>query len=313
MLRLLLISLLTPISLALKAISFGETSSAATLFPHPSSAPADPDLLHHNKTDAKSPSTEGSAWDGVDSAEPDYADHAFTRKEFHMDDHFHNKPGDAWGLYVPVNLKSDTTVVRKAVGVHRRGKPRGTVQMDCKKTPEVCKNAGYYQNCIRGAKGKVGVVPYFNGPYEEDVGGKEQAAENRVNSGVTTSFSTPCRAWPFAQRFWHPQDHGGYISQNGLQTDEWPMATMQTGIFGTVPPISLRCLSNSQNSAGSAQVINFRRPDGQNYRDKGKWKKYRPGDSSPLALGDSYFVAFNFDSFPKQGQKHYAKWQKIRS
>ena len=63
--------------------------------------------------------------------------------------------GDDWGLYVPIDIDWDgvKTVVRRAVGLERRGVNRGVVQMDCLKAPEVCKNVGWYQNCLNDAKG----------------------------------------------------------------------------------------------------------------------------------------------------------------
>ena len=326
MLLLLSLSLLCAVSSGLKAVQFGETRSAETLFPSSSltSSPSssivpilhNPELIEHNYTKREDPSPDSIEDDQISIEQLELTDESLSSRGANMGDRFHNKGGNEWGPYIPIGVNDGQTHVRQAGpggGLGQVPGYRGVVQMDCMKAPEVCKNAGFYQNCLRGAKGDYKKVLYTNGPKENDK--KTPVADkNRYNSGVSTSWSTPCRAWPFAQRFWHPQELSqGPFSDAGLQTDEWPMATMQTGIFGTVPPISLRCMSNSQNSAGSAQVMNFRRPDGSNYKDKGKWKKYRPGDSSPLALGDSYFVAFNFDSFPKQGQKHYAKWQKIRS
>ena len=57
----------------------------------------------------------------------------------------------------------------------------------------------------------------------------------------------------------------------------------------------------------------FRRPDGPNYIKGGKWKQHRLGPENPLLEGDTYYVNFNFDSFPKQGAKDYKEWAKIRA
>ena len=99
----------------------------------------------------------------------------------------------------------------------------------------------------------------------------------------------------------------------GLQTDEWPMATMNTGPFNKNDPISLRCMTNDENVAGSREVMAFRRPEGKNYVSGGKWKHSRLGEEDPLDEGDTFHVNFNFDSFPKQGEKGYKEWAKIRS
>lgn len=194
---------------------------------------------------------------------------------------------------------------------------RGVVQMDCKNSPEVCKNAGFYQNCLRGAKGDYTKVLYTNGPTEDAKVDTPVADRSRFNSGVSASWSTPCRAWPFAQRFWHPQEtRQKPLPDTGLETDEWPMATMNTGSWSKNNinhPISLMCMTHEQNVAGSQEVMAFRRPEGPNYVGSGKWKRSRLGPETRLLEGDTYHVNFNFDSFPKKGEKDYNHWAGIRA
>lgn len=321
MLLLLSISLLFAVSSGLKAVHFGETRSAETLIP--SSSPFSsvvpssyhPELIENDYMQPEDPLPESIEDHQSIIEQPELNDESLPRRGFKMNDHFHNKVGDDWGLYVPIDLKGEKTVVRRAVGLEKRGTPRGVLQFDCKLAPQVCKNAGFYQNCIRGAKGDYKKVTYTNGPTEDKrVVGTPQADINRFNSGVSTTWSTPCRAWPFAQRFWHPQDlPKSPVPKNGLQTDEWPMAIMETGDFGKVPVISLRCMTSTENSAGARQVTNFRRPSGDTYKAGGKWELSRLGDKEELGLGDTYFVNFNFDRFPKPGEKDYQKWKDIRA
>lgn len=321
MLIVLPISLLFAVSSGLKAVPFGETRSAETLisFPSPSSSIV-PKFDHPELIDNDYSQSDDPLYESIEDDQPmvehlELTDEGLPKRRFKMDNHFHNKVGDDWGLYVPIELEGDKTIVRRAEGLEKRGQARGTIQFDCKLAPDVCRNAGFYQNCIRGAKGDFKKVIYTNGPTEDRrVVGTPQADENRYNSGVSTTWSTPCRAWPFAQRFWHPQDtKKSPVPENGLQTDEWPMAIMETGDFGKVPVVSLRCMTSTENKAGARQVTNFRRPSGNTYKVGGKWEWSRLGGKGELGLGDTYFVNFNFDSFPKPGEKDYQKWTEIRS
>lgn len=182
------------------------------------------------------------------------------------------------------------------------------MQIDCLLAPGVCKNAGFYQNCLRSAHGRPGFVIYQNGPYDEQV-----TRQNRIHSGVTLQGATPCNGWPFAQRFWHPQNGG--LQDPKLQTDEWPMATFQNAQFNpnaVVPQVSLRCIPYYENSAGGTAWSAFRRCQGPyDPRPTSKaYKKYRGkyaygtrrGPCSKLAPGDWFDVNFNFSSFSPRGQ-----------
>jgi hypothetical protein len=243
MLALKLITLLITVSTGLKAVPFGEIRSAQTFFSSPSLSTSPAPLstlintdsfLHNDTKEEHTPSETLIDKDELES-QPQLDDHADQDEGFDMNRHFHNKDGDDWGLYVPINLEGSKTIVRRAVGLEKRATARGTVHLDCKNAPEVCKNAGCYQNCLRKAKGNNKSFYYTNGPLEitKNARGRTltpQANENRFNSGVALSWSRPCRAWPFAQKFWHPQDFKGLGPELDLETDEWPMATMRTGI-----------------------------------------------------------------------------------
>jgi hypothetical protein len=268
-------------------------------------------LFFHNDTKQEnSPSKTFIDEDGTET-QPRLDHHAEPNHGFDMDWHFHNKDGDDWGLYVPINLEDEKTVIRRAVGLEKRVQARGTLHMDCKNAPEVCKNAGHYQNCLRKAKGNYKSFFYTNGPLETDKNARgktltPQANENRSNSGVSLSWSRPCRAWPFTQKFWHPQDSNGLGPKLDLETDEWPMATMRTGIWDQLPaPVSLGCITPAGNTAGSQEVMYFRRNDGPNYKQGGKWAGERFGGSAELALEDTYYVMFDSSSFPKKGKPEY--------
>jgi len=325
MLTFLLISLLCVATSGLKAVPFGETRSAKTLFPYPASStipsPYEPKLIEHDYTEPENPLPQSIEEDQTIIERLELSNESLTTRGFKLDNHFHDKNGDNWGSYVPVGLDDEKTQVRRAGpkgGLKQAPAYGGVIQMDCMKAPEVCKNAGFYQNCIRGAKGDYRKVLYTNGPLEDDDPKKTPVADTaRFNSGVSTSWSTPCRAWPFAQRFWHPQETPqNPFPKSGLETDEWPMATMVTGPFGNNNPnhpISLRCMTHDKNTAGSREVMAFRRPENPNYVGRGKWKKWRLGPEEPLLEGDTYNVNFNFDSFPKQGAKDYKVWAGIRS
>lgn len=177
MLRLLTISLLFAVSLGLEAVSFGETKSAETLFQ--ASTPS-PTQLNNELSEPTSESSEHNE----DLSE---SERVAGRTWFNMDDHFHNKDGDEWGLYVPIELAGGTTVDRRAI--EKRAQKAGVVQIDCSMAPEVCRNAGFYQNCMMGAKGMYWKVTYKNGPLEPS-NNAPKTDRNRYNSGVSTTYST---------------------------------------------------------------------------------------------------------------------------
>ena len=302
--------LLAVVSCDIKAVPYGQVLSAETLFSSsaPFSTPSSTVASIHYESPQHGEILQDTAIpetiDDIvnETTHQNYVKETRAERRFNMDDHFHNKNGDDWGLYVPIDLTSGITKVRRTAGfgLEKRGQNRGTVQMDCHQAPEVCKNAGWYQNCVHGAKLNYKNIEYENGPTQEE--DPDASDINRFNSGVTTSWATPCKAWPFAQRFWHPIARliGAPLSKEGLQTDEWPMASMKNEIFHprVDTQVSLRCMTNGENGAGSRQVMNFRRCEGGNYDPLlGKWRNERNGACTDLPIGDTYYVQFNFDSF----------------
>ena len=181
------------------------------------------------------------------------------------------------------------------------------MQIDCFLAPDIFKNAGYYQNCIRNAQGNNLLVLYTDGDRV-----KTTTDDSRVQSGVTLQGPTPCNGWPFAQRFWHPQNNG--IQFPELQTDEWPMATFQNAQFNpnaAVPQVSLRCMPYYENNRGSQAWTQFRNCNGpyvanQNSKAWRKWGgKYawsRQGPCTPMIPGDTFNVNFDFSFYPPRGQ-----------
>jgi hypothetical protein len=317
-------SLLRAVSSGLTAVPFGELRSAETLFqysspspfPSPYPTPTTIEPLSHNDTKYVRLLDDEDIDRDVSTAQS-VPDHHLVLK-LALDNHESpdTRRGDDWGLHFPTGLGEGRTVVARAGGLEKRGAFRGVLQMDCKNAPEVCKNAGFYQNCLVGAKGDYTKVLHVNGKRENYPDKKTPIADKaRYNSGVSTSWSTPCRAWPFAQRFWHLQDTSkNPVPDKGLETDEWPMATMNTGSFNKNRPISLRCITHDENVAGSNEVMAFRTlKGGGNYVGRGKWKHHRIGPEQPLDTDDTYHVDFNFDSFPKPGEKDWKEWNDRRA
>ena len=233
-------------------------------------------------------------------------------KSTFFDDKEHGKEHGSYSPGVPDQAPVATN---ESHDLHKRQQrtipmDAGVMQIDCLQAPDICKNAGYYQNCIRRAYGNINAVTYRNGPYNERI-----ANANRRQSGATLSSgsSTPCNGWPFAQKFWHPQTGG--LSQPALQTDEWPMASFRNNPFNpNAPPVSLRCMLSSQNAAGSTAWTNFRNCEGEYDPNPGSsgWRNWRGkyaygtrnGPCLKLIVDDWFRVNFNFSSFDPNKKAH---------
>jgi hypothetical protein len=305
---LLFISLPFAASSGLKAIQFGQTTSAETLFS--STSPVSPISTEIHSIHPNDGKVSGQLVEIVDDiveklSDLDIEDRTTAEAHFNLADVYHGHKGKYWSNYVPVDVISDKTVVRP-LGLERRAKERGILQMNCMEAPDVCRNAGWFQNCLMGAKGDHTKVVYYNGPL-----GQKNAAKNRYNSGVTVNWGRACRVWPFAQLFWHPQwDPNATPKQKsqGFQVDEWPMAnfilpefTPNSGSTET----SLRCMWGDQNTAGSNQVMDFRRNSATSkYPTGGDRAEFRWGDQKPLVIGDSFLVQFNFSRFDPSNTDH---------
>lgn len=206
---------------------------------------------------------------------------------------------DVIALYVKsgpevVDVTEDSTIVRRGSGLEKRGTFMRVVQIDCHQYPLMCKNVGWYQKCLRQAKGDYTKVTYTNGP-EEKGRHKPIAEKKRLESGVTVSWATPCNARPFSQRTY------------GLQADEWLMAMFENVDFdpqARIPQVSLRCMDGTSNGGGASQITNFRRCWGD-YAESGKWAHWRQSTILPsgdkeclhLVTGGTLHVQFNFDDF----------------
>lgn len=313
--RLFLFLVFVAVSFGLTAVPYGQFWSAETL--SSSSTPSTTPVSSHFEIPEYDEAmqefqTLSTIDDDVEkTSEPDNVSEMASERPFKMDDHFHNKHGEDWGLYVPIDLSGESTTVRRAAGfgLEKRGADAGTMQMDCLETPEVCKNVGWFQNCLRDARGDHTKVVYINGPLELKV--TPVADQNRIESGVKTSWGRPCKVWPFAQRFWHMHPNASSLSQKyDLETDEWPMATMTTPAFvsgRSVPEVSLRCMTGVHNIRGSNQITTFRKCQ-KHYKAGGKWAHHRnanaAGRCEQLAMGDTYTVDFNFDRFVPWNPNH---------
>lgn len=315
MLRILSVFLPIAAAASMKAIPYGDIKSAETLFQ--SSTPVStntfrlPDIHHSILPEPTAMSNVSLLVQSETFGEPDKglgldAENIFVGKEMYEDEHdsylrdVHDQASAAAEESHSLHERQQRTIPMDA----------GVMQIDCLQAPDICKNAGYYQNCIRRAYGNINLVTYSNGPYSE-----RYAKGNRKQSGATLSSgsSTPCNGWPFAQKFWHPQTGGS--SQPALQTDEWPMASFTNNPFNpAAPPISLRCMTSTQNSAGSTAWTNFRNCEGEYDPRPGssgfsKWRgKYAYGTRNlpcrPLIVNDWFRVNFNFSSFDPNNQAH---------
>lgn len=161
---------------------------------------------------------------------------------------------------------------------------RGTCKMSCKKSPQACQNACYYQNCIRAGQNVQYTEPGAN-------------TANRAQAGVNVNLGTPCSTWPFGQRFWDPRG----TNNLGLQTDEWPMNTMQRDDFNpaaAAPQVALRCIPGDDNTRGGAQIRQFRRGEGDwNAANGGRFANDRLGAPGVFGPGDWYDVDFYMGDF----------------
>jgi hypothetical protein len=186
-----------------------------------------------------------------------------------------------------VNQTEESTLESRALGPKKSGKFRGAAQIDCLRSPLVCMNAGWYQNCLNKAYGNSKKILYSNGPWEADdpknkVGNNVKtpfADDDRYNSGVKTSFATPCNAMPFSQLF-YDRFKGGHpltvdvldntktkvgVKWIGLQADEWPVASMWNPNFvknSPIPQVSLRCMNQDNNGVGAKYITTFRTCEG---------------------------------------------------
>lgn len=295
----------------MKAVPYGETKSAQTLFkPVTSPTSITIDVNEHFDNHRAPLLGDTSTLNLPERAEgePSLAQELQLGKDFTALDmnHIDGIDGDLEAAS-PVSENFTSDHEHGVLGKRQVGQYRGIMQIDCYLAPDICKNAGYYQNCMRGAQGNNLHVLYTDGDRNIDT-----TRDSRVQAGVTLQGATPCNGWPFAQRFWHPQNNGLELPE--LQTDEWPMATFQHNPFdplSAVPQISLRCMPRYENNAGSQAWTQFRNCKGpfvanqqtdawRKWRGKYAWS--RQGPCRPMRHGDTFNVNFDFSYFPPRGQ-----------
>ena len=119
MLLLLSLSLLFAVSSGLKAVQFGETRSAETLFPSSSltSPPSssivpslhDPELIEHNYTKPEDPFPDSIEDDQISIEQLELNDESSSSRGANMGDRFHNKDGNEWGPYIPIGVNDGQT------------------------------------------------------------------------------------------------------------------------------------------------------------------------------------------------------------
>ncbi|GIZ46693.1 hypothetical protein CKM354_000981000 [Cercospora kikuchii] len=192
------------------------------------------------------------------------------------------------GSYVPYEITEDMTLVRPYSGLVARAPAyRGTCKWNCKSSPEACKNACYYQNCIMA-----GQKVYYYEPAPKSAG--------RNQAGVSITMGTPCQTSPFGQKFWDSRENGSTTNLK-LQTDEWPMFSQQRANFdptATTPQVALRCINNRDNSRGGNIIRYFREGSGD-WNSGGRFVSDRLGNSQKFRTGDWYDVEFFLDDFDR--------------
>ncbi|KAK4507470.1 hypothetical protein PRZ48_001205 [Zasmidium cellare] len=203
------------------------------------------------------------------------------------------------GHYLPYHITDDKTLVRRSSDLVKRvPADRGIAKMNCKTSPQACQNACYYQNCIRGGQQPV----YYTEPQPHGVN-----TASRAQAGVELSSGTPCQWWPFGQRFWNT------ATNLNLQTDEWPMNTMQRDNFNpaaTTPQVSLRCIEGTDNTRGGAHITQFRRGIGP-WNTNGRFAADRLGGPGPLEPGDWYQVEFYMGDFDENDARDLAIYETL--
>lgn len=153
--------------------------------------------------------------------------------------------------------------------------------MDCRASPEACRNACFYTNCVRGTRGDTN-----NNIYRVGMVSNKISMKHRKNSGVTTDRGRPCSTGPFGQKFWDQHKFGSSPdatkSDRKLQTDEWPMAAFLRENSDRSLPVSLRCITATDNEAAGASLLDF----------------YGRG-SNRLDAGTKFRVNFDFSGFDR--------------
>lgn len=153
--------------------------------------------------------------------------------------------------------------------------------MDCRASPGACRNACFYTNCVRGTRGDIN-----NNIYRVGMVSNKISMKHRKNSGVTTDRGRPCSTGPFGQKFWDEYQFSSSsdatASDRKLQTDEWPMAAFLRENSDRSLPVSLRCITATDNEAAGASLLDF----------------YGRG-SNRLDAGTKFRVNFDFSGFDR--------------
>lgn len=92
----------------------------------------------------------------------------------------------------------------KIIGISEAASYPNKMQVDCLRGPEICNQVCWYQNCVAGDSGEIQYPEYEIGfdAKRDKSRSLEDAAKNRLKSGVKTSRGPPCKNWPMGQKFW---------------------------------------------------------------------------------------------------------------
>jgi hypothetical protein len=314
-------STLSPVS---TTSGFSTSAPFSISTPSPSSVSTDYELAQHHGTSQDLMPLQIVDRDVDKLSQHDPSDKIISEQPFEIDDQPYDSNGNISGSAVLVDLMEKRAVEKRATRPKGKGVFMGVAQINCLETILVCKNAGWYQNCLMGARVDHTKVLYINGR-RDPVDDHSFSDDNRYNSGVSTSWATPCNAPPFPQlsydRWQGPKlttlkkdKKTGLMEIHwvGLQADEWPMASMYTESFdpnAQVPQVSLRCMNGADNTGGSQSIMNFRRCKGD-YKAGGSLEAHRFGavqgvkQCQHLDEGDTYHVYLNFTMFDPKNATH---------
>jgi hypothetical protein len=184
--RLLLSMLLTAVFFGLALLPYGKVWSTETPFPSsapspvstqsgfsasspfsisfPTSASTDYELAQRHGTSQDLTSLRPIDDDVDNLSQPEPSNEIAPEQPFQIDGQFHDSDGDISDSDLPVNQTEESTLESRALGPKKSGKFRGTAQIDCLRSPLVCMNAGWYQNCFNKAYGNSKKILYSNGP-----------------------------------------------------------------------------------------------------------------------------------------------------
>ena len=327
------------VSSALTSLPYGQTGTAATLFPSPTPSTFDNDSAGRSAL-GRSPSSVDVGHVGMshalrrqaeDDDAPEFSDDgegSFGDEEFDDEEpsEWIDQPdqGESDGESSGDDSNPNLAKIDKYNSKYSNAK-LSTFHIDCLAAPEACMNGCYWENCVRGNAGDTDdPVIYRVGNKIKPVLALSSTSKKpsyyvptnprRIFSGAAVTDGTPCKTGPFGQKFWdtYPFNDPPGQGEDSLETDEWPMAAFldfddydaNDKDSKNDVPASLRCITKQSNGDGGRQFGAFLYGIGL-YRKGGKWhddRDFPVGQRVPRAA--PFKVDFNLDSFDLTNQRH---------